>query len=245
MVKRPIHRIVQGEVNPEMDELAEEVVISVISGDEVIIRLLATPADLEDLARGHFACEDRGDISSISVIDYDIHVEGNVKGRPVDDLLTAACGACTTGEIPAPLQMVESKAQFQGNINELMIEMKANQKMFKNTGGTHAAALFDRNGQLLVLREDIGRHNTVDKVVGAALKSGHKMEIMALSGRIGWEIVAKSVRVGIPIIMAAGAISSAAESLARSSGITLVGFAASQSPAVIGDLSRIIDKPSH
>ena len=245
MVKRPIHRIVQGGVIPEMDELAEEVVISVISGDEVIIRLLATPADLDDLARGHFACEDRGDISSISVIDYDIHVEGNVKGRPVDDLITAACGACTTGEISAPLQMVESEARFQGDINELMIEMKANQKMFKNTGGTHAAALFNRNGQLLVLREDIGRHNTVDKVVGAALKSGHKMEIMALSGRIGWEIVAKSVRVGIPIIMAAGAISSAAESLARSSGITLVGFAASQSPAVIGDLSRIIDKPSH
>ena len=64
MVKRPIHRIVQGGVIPEMDELAEEVVISVISGDEVIIRLLATPADLDDLARGHFACEDRGDISS-------------------------------------------------------------------------------------------------------------------------------------------------------------------------------------
>ena len=126
----------------------------------------------------------------------------------------------------------------------MMNQMKDNQPLFKQTGGIHAASIFDQTGKILLTREDIGRHNAFDKAVGAAMKDGIEAKIIGLSGRIGWELVAKAVRSGIEIIIAVGAISSAAESLARSTGMTLVGFATRERPVVIGDLSRIIDKPS-
>ena len=122
--------------------------------------------------------------------------------------------------------------------------MKESQPLFKQTGGIHASSIFDQTGKILLTREDIGRHNAFDKAVGAAMKGGIPAKIIGLSGRIGWELVAKAVRSGIEIIIAVGAISSAAESLARSTGMTLVGFATRERPVVIGDLSRIIDKPS-
>ena len=143
-----------------------------------------------------------------------------------------------------PSEIVDRTVFLTGQLDSMMNEMKSNQPWFEATGGMHAAALFDQNGKLLIIREDIGRHNAVDKVVGGAMRNGIPVQILGLSGRIGWELVAKSVRSGIELIIAVGAISSAAESLARASGITLIGFASSKSPAVIGDLSRIIDKPS-
>ena len=126
-----------------------------------------------------------------------------------------------------------------------MQKMKDNQPLFSSTGGVHAAAIFDQSGDLLVLREDIGRHNAFDKVIGSSIRNNFEAKIVVLSGRIGWELVAKGVRAGVELIIAVGAISSAAESLARSSGITLIAFASSKTPAVIGDLSRIIMKPSY
>ena len=124
-----------------------------------------------------------------------------------------------------------------------MTEMRKKQPWFESTGGMHAAALFNENGDLLLIREDIGRHNAFDKVVGAAIRNDITPKIIVLSSRIGWELVAKATRTEIEIIIAAGAISSAAEHLARRVGITLVGFAGSKSPAIIGNMSRIIDKP--
>ena len=123
--------------------------------------------------------------------------------------------------------------------------MKHNQPLFSSTGGVHAAAVFNQSGDLLLLREDIGRHNAFDKAIGSSIRNNLDAKIVFLSGRIGWELVAKGVRSGVELIIGVGAISSAAESLARSSGITLIGFASSKTPAVIGDLSRIIMKPSY
>lgn len=244
MVERPIHRLVDGNVKPEFDDLAEESIVTLYSNDEVVVKLLATPLDLEDLAIGHIRCEGRGSVDSVKLDGHDLHLTGEIRKRPSEDLLTAACGACTTGDVEQPLGMVERTVTISTDLGEMVEKMKERQPRFSATGGVHAAAVFSQNGDLLVVREDIGRHNAFDKSIGASIRNQFDAKILVLSSRIGWELVAKGVRSGVELIIAVGAISSAAESLARSSGITLVGFAASKNPAIVGDLSRIIDKPS-
>ena len=244
MVERPIHRLVDGKVKPEFDDLAEESIVTLYSNDEVVVKLLATPFDLEDLAIGHIRCEGRGSVDSVKLDGHDLHLTGEIRKRPSEDLLTAACGACTTGDVEQPLGMVERTVTISTDLGEMVEKMKERQPRFSATGGVHAAAVFSQNGDLLVVREDIGRHNAFDKSIGASIRNQFDAKILVLSSRIGWELVAKGVRSGVELIIAVGAISSAAESLARSSGITLVGFAASKNPAIVGDLSRIIDKPS-
>lgn len=244
MVKRPIHRLGGPAPVPEMDELAEESIITLFNNDQTVVRLLASPFDLGDLAYGHVICEGRGTVNSVTVHGHDVNIKGSVRVRPTEDLLTASCGACTTGDVAIPSGTVVNTVRLDANLDEMLDLMRSNQPWFEATGGMHAAAIFSESGELLLVREDIGRHNAFDKVVGASLRNEVSPKIIVLSSRIGWELVAKAVRVGIEIIVAAGSISSAAENLSRASGITLIGFAASKRPSVIGNLSRIIDKPS-
>ena len=244
MVKRPIHRLGGVTPVPEMDELAEESIITLISNEKTVVRILASPFDLGDLAYGHILCEGRGSVDSVFVDGHDVIIQGDIRSRPTEDLLTASCGACTTGDVEMPSGVVGNTVVLEANLNKMLDDMRSNQPWFEATGGVHAAAIFSEGGELLLVREDIGRHNAFDKVVGGALRGDITPKIIVLSSRIGWELVAKAVRVGIEIIVAAGSISSAAENLSRASGITLVGFAASKRPSVIGNLSRIIDKPS-
>jgi FdhD protein len=106
--------------------------------------------------------------------------------------------------------------------------LRSQQKVFDRTGGLHAAGIFTADGEALVVREDVGRHNAVDKVVGWAGREGLLPltgHVLVVSARASFELVQKAVMAGLPALVAVSAPSSLAVSLARTSGLTLVGFA--------------------
>src|ERR1700722_16278514 len=125
---------------------------------------------------------------------------------------------------------------------QLPEKLHAAQPIFGRTGGLHAAALFDSNGELLVLREDIGRHNAVDKIIGWALLQGRiplENHVCLVSGRGGFEIVQKVLVAGVPLLASGSAPSSLAVQLGREMGITLIGFLRGQRFVIYSGEQRI------
>lgn len=144
---------------------------------------------------------------------------------------SSSCGICSKSSIEAVRQQfppIEDDSEVEAQVLfGLTTALAAAQKTFKRTGGLHACALFDLTGKLLVLREDVGRHNALDKVVGWAVLGNHlplRKHILLLSGRTSFEMMQKSLAAGIPIVAAISAPSSLAADFARDSGQTLVGF---------------------
>lgn len=147
---------------------------------------------------------------------------------------TSSCGVCGKTSIEAIRTVsATAAATCSGNpldtalIKSLPSRLNGHQEIFSSTGGLHAAALFNEAGDLLLLREDVGRHNAVDKLVGAALGNASinlSQSILLLSGRSSFELVQKAAMAGIPVVAAVGAPSSLAVSLAEEFGITLIGF---------------------
>ncbi|RZQ60447.1 formate dehydrogenase accessory sulfurtransferase FdhD [Amycolatopsis suaedae] len=146
---------------------------------------------------------------------------------------TSSCGVCGK----AALDAVKLSTRFGTRDSAFAVtpavlaalpdRLRARQRVFESTGGLHAAALFDERGELLVVREDVGRHNAVDKVLGWALLNGHVPLAGAgllVSGRASFELVQKAAMAGIPLLAAVSAPSSLAVELAAEHDITLVGF---------------------
>ncbi len=144
---------------------------------------------------------------------------------------TSSCGVCGKSSIDTVRAHRTTAMADRPVLNGTMIaawpeRMRAAQTLFKHTGGIHAAALFDERGEPLLLREDVGRHNAVDKVIGAMAMNDVAPDgkVLLVSGRAGFELVQKCVMAGIPVMAAVGAPSSLAVELARQSGLTLIGF---------------------
>lgn len=146
---------------------------------------------------------------------------------------TSSCGVCGKGSINAIRtvsvfgQQEDTNAINAEVLYQLPDVLRQNQKVFEDTGGLHAAALFNASGQLLLVREDVGRHNALDKLTGAAINKNLlplSQNILMLSGRASFELVQKAAMAGINIIAAVGAPSSLAVQLAEEFNITLVGF---------------------
>ena len=144
---------------------------------------------------------------------------------------------CTTPIEPDDLRIAASA------LYELPVGLRRAQSVFTHTGGLHAAGLFSSSGELLLLREDVGRHNAVDKIIGHGLLHGsfpYSAHILMVSGRTSFEIIQKALLARIPCIAAISAPSSLAVELAEQAGITLVGFLRDHSMNVYTHPRRIV-----
>ncbi len=254
--KARVRRVEDGRVRVRPDVLATEepMEIRLISGGtrQTVAVTMRTPGSDFELAAGFLYGEgivsSREDIKKISYcVDADVDAEQqynivNVElqgGREYDlrplerhFYTTSACGVCGKASLEqlelrgcpviGPGPEVSAKT-----IYSLPEKLRAAQGLFEVTGGLHAAALFGAEGELVALREDVGRHNATDKLVGWALLEGRlplREHIVMVSGRSSYEILQKCLAAGVPVVCAVSAPSSLAVDVAREFGMTLVGF---------------------
>ena len=162
----------------------------------------------------------------------DVRFTGAPRRKPERSMLSSsACGVCGTvliEDLRRDLAVLRDGPEVDPSLLPGLVDvLREGQGVFDRTGGLHAAGLFNATGKLLCVREDVGRHNAVDKVVGRALLDGNlpaSTSVLVVSGRAGYEIVQKSISAGIPVLAAVGAPSSLAVALAREFNQTLVGF---------------------
>jgi FdhD protein len=264
MQDRRVERVdLAGAREEVMDRLVVEAPLELRAGGVPLIVIMRTPGHDRELARGLLFAEgiiDAGeplaDMAAPTGLAPD--EQGNVleTGLPADVHAparslpaTAGCGVCGKRSI-ADLELraaaVRASWTVPGSVVTALPErLRQAQAVFEQTGGLHAAGLFDAAGTLLVLREDVGRHNAVDKVVGWALASGLESRvaladcILCVSGRLGFEIVQKAAVAGIPVVVAVSAPSTLAVDLAERFRITLCGFTRGQRFNVYSHGSRI------
>jgi len=162
---------------------------------------------------------------------------------------TSSCGVCGKASIDA----VRVRSTFDLHADDVTVgravlaalpeKLRAAQKVFASTGGLHAAALFSSDGEMLALREDVGRHNAVDKVVGWAVREQRlplSASVLMVSGRVSFELVQKAYVAGIPVLAAVSAPSTLAVEFAESVGMTLVGFLRGAAMNVYSGAPRIL-----
>ena len=255
----PVHRFTDGTFHLDAESVASECLVHVHINDEHLTSLLASPQHLDDLITGHLQTEydvpkprDGHDVV-VSTEGDDIHLHIDIVNAPKltsrNTVVTTACGGCEQDMLS---DLVSSTPVVSGNVSEIPIErlidalerMRSDQPGFSLTGGMHAAGLLYPTTETLVVREDIGRHNAVDKVIGAHCRSGTttRPQALLLSGRCGWDIVSKAATMDIPIVASIGAASSLAAKSARTSNMTLVSFAKGRKAVVIGPVEGRIQR---
>ncbi|MGW6819521.1 formate dehydrogenase accessory sulfurtransferase FdhD [Streptomyces sp. NPDC055005] len=252
--RRRVVRVRGGVAGARPDTLVAEEPLEIRLNGKPLAITMRTPGDDFALAVGFLVSE--GVLAHTSDVQAVTYCEGatadgsntynvvNVQlaaGVPVPDITlernvytTSSCGLCGK----ASLDAVRTASRFPGIdadpvrvsaelLSLLPDRLRAAQKVFDRTGGLHAAGLFSAEGELLDLREDVGRHNAVDKIVGRALQAGRlplSGSVLLVSGRASFELAQKAVMAGVPVLAAVSAPSSLAVDLAVETGLTLVGF---------------------
>jgi FdhD protein len=249
------------------DDLAREEPLEIrVAGQNVAVTM-RTPGHDKELAAGFLFSEGiihgRDDITDIAdcegceksefrntldvSLSPDVKVDFEKLSRHV--FASSSCGVCGKASIEAvhqnfPPLLVEGPVVPMKTIVHLPDTLRAAQATFSKTGGLHAAAIFDRRGNLIVLREDVGRHNALDKVIGHGWLRGllpFDSHVLMVSGRSSFEIVQKALAARIPIVCAVSAPSSLAVEFARENGQTLIGFLRGGSMNVYSHPSRIAE----
>ncbi len=265
-----LHKISSGTIHETEDKVAVEEPLqieleySTASGrmQKNIAVTMRTPGNDEELAAGFLFTE--GVIKNgeaISEIKRPHADENIVQVILKEDIIpalgnaarnfytTSSCGVCGKASIDAINTVsvfTAEKDSVQINaavLYNLQYKIKEQQKVFEDTGGIHASALFDCNGNFMMLREDVGRHNALDKIIGAALMN-HELPLnnclLFLSGRASFELVQKAVMAGIKVIVAVGAPSSLAVEMAKENDITLIGFLRNERFNIYSGKERIV-----
>ena len=264
-------RVVEGgkaRVRPDVLATEEPMEIRLISGDnkQTVAITMRTPGSDFELAAGFLYGEgiisSRDDIKKISYcVDVDAEQQYNIVNvelwagreydlRPLERhfYTSSACGVCGKESLEQleirGCSMIPPGPEVEADvITFLPDKLREQQGLFDSTGGLHAAALFDREGNLLALREDVGRHNATDKLIGWALLEGKlplSEHLVQVSGRSSFEILQKCLTAGVPIVCAISAPSSLAVDVARQFGMTLVGFMRGERFNVYSGFDRIL-----
>ncbi|MGW7199519.1 formate dehydrogenase accessory sulfurtransferase FdhD [Streptomyces chryseus] len=252
--RRRVIRVRDGAVSTRPDTLVVEEPLEIRLNGKPLAITMRTPGDDFALAAGFLVSEGvlgaAEEVRSIvycagatadGVNTYNVVDVQLAPGVPVPDITlernvytTSSCGLCgkasldavrTTARFPiADTPPVRLTPELLAGLPD---RLRAAQQVFDRTGGLHAAALFSEEGELLDVREDVGRHNAVDKLVGRALTDGRlplSRAVLLVSGRASFELAQKAVMAGIPVLAAVSAPSSLAVDLAAETGLTLVGF---------------------
>lgn len=183
----------------------------------------------------------RSDNDVMLVIADDVEIDPARLGRVSHP--SSACGMCGRDHIDDLLAMVPPVGRDVAVTAEVLLSlpdaMSERQTVFRKTGGLHAVALAAADGSVLLVREDVGRHNAVDKAVGAALLDGIVADVLVVSGRAGFEVVQKTAMAGIPVLVAVSAPTSLAVDAARDAGLTLAAFVRGDRMTVYAGEQRI------
>ena len=231
------------------DEVVIEEPLEIRIGGEAVATTMRTPGNDEELAAGFLLSEGivrtRPDLRTIAPCALpaslgnviNIELAPTVKFAPASaqrfGTISTSCGLCGKTSIESirqqfpPIDPAISLQIPEATLLELPNHLRSSQSNFARTGGIHAAGIFDLLGKPLVVREDIGRHNGVDKAIGRAFLDGLlplSHHVLVVSGRSSFEIVQKALAAGIPIVAAVSAPSSLAVNFARECGQTLIGF---------------------
>jgi FdhD protein len=248
--RRKVLRVpVDGTPDYRADLLAVEEPLEIRVDDEPLTVTMRTPGHDIDLAAGFLFTEGLigglDEVQEIRMCDANVAAvtarPGSVlryqreeqAGAARRFLTTSACGVCGKDSI----ESIKVRSAFDVAADPVRVSpavlaalpdtLREAQRVFSRTGGLHAAGLFTPDGTLLALREDVGRHNAVDKVAGWALRSGLLPltgHVLLVSGRASFELAQKAIMIGVPVLAAVSAPSSLAASLAEEGGLTLVGF---------------------
>ncbi|GAA2776144.1 formate dehydrogenase accessory sulfurtransferase FdhD [Saccharopolyspora taberi] len=268
-VRRPVLRINADGVRRRPDSLAAEEPLEIRVQSRALSVTMRTPGSDVELAHGFLLTEgaihDRDDVAGARFCDspgpdgrntynvLDVHLAPGVP--PPDPSVernfytTSSCGVC--GKAALDSVRLSTRHRPAGDplriradvLADLPGKLRSAQRVFDTTGGLHAAGLFAADGSLLAVREDVGRHNAVDKVLGWALLegmiplSGH---VLMVSGRASFELVQKAAMAGLPMLSAVSAPSALAVDLAEEQGMTLVGFLRGRSMNVYTGFERVV-----
>lgn len=246
-------RIRGGVRSSRPDTVAAEEPLEIRLGGTPLAVTMRTPGDDFDLVHGFLATEgviagpedvaglrycdsvDADGRNTYNVVDVDLApgVEAPDTALDRNFVTSSSCGVCGKASIDA----ISTRTSFDVAADAVRLplevllalpdRLRAAQQVFEKTGGLHAAGLFSAGGELVAVREDVGRHNAVDKVIGDAVRAGRlplSGHVLAVSGRASFELTQKAAMAGVPVLAAVSAPSSLAVELAREVGITLVGF---------------------
>jgi FdhD protein len=237
----------------ERDEVAVEEPLEIRVNGSPMAVTMRTPGHDEELALGFLLSEgvrplDASLPHDLAANTVEVRAEGFDAGRLQRNFYTSSsCGVCGKGALEAvAVEAPRSESELRiraALVAELPERLRAAQPAFAATGGLHATGLFEAGGELLYVREDVGRHNAMDKVIGRAFLDGLLPlgeHVLCVSGRLSFELVQKAAVAGCPIIIAVGAPSTLAVELARDRGIALCGFVREGRVNVYSEFARIL-----